>query len=125
MERALQTAELLRGSLNSAAVEPEPCLQVLLQIADSSITYRSRYRRFCRRNSFFNSCWRMRPTPVRSVFSLRLCCTRSTGCRKATGRSGTSTERELALNASDLVRSARMAGLARRDENRNFRSLKN
>ena len=43
MERALQTSELLRCSLGSAAAELEPCLQVLLQIADSSITYRSRY----------------------------------------------------------------------------------
>ena len=43
MERALQTAELLRCSLGSAAAELEPCLQVLLQIADSSITYRTRY----------------------------------------------------------------------------------
>ncbi len=43
MERALQTAELLRSALETAAAEIEPCLQVLLQIADSSITYRSRY----------------------------------------------------------------------------------
>src|SRR5205823_4332994 len=43
MERALQTAELLRSSLHGAAAELEPCLQVLLQIADSSITYRRRY----------------------------------------------------------------------------------
>jgi uncharacterized alpha-E superfamily protein len=43
MERALQTSELLSGSLSSAAAELEPWLQILLQIADSSITYRSRY----------------------------------------------------------------------------------
>ena len=39
MERALQTCELLHRSLESAADVLEPCLQVLLQIADSSITY--------------------------------------------------------------------------------------
>ncbi|HLH30368.1 MAG TPA: circularly permuted type 2 ATP-grasp protein, partial [Terriglobia bacterium] len=43
MERALQTSELLRSSLESAAADMEPCLQVLLQIADSSITYRRLY----------------------------------------------------------------------------------
>src|SRR5262245_43261951 len=43
MERALQTAELVRCTLRSAAIELEPSLQVLLQIADSSITYRRRY----------------------------------------------------------------------------------
>jgi uncharacterized alpha-E superfamily protein len=43
MERALQSAELLRSSFSSAPTELEPFLQVLLQIADSSITYRTRY----------------------------------------------------------------------------------
>jgi uncharacterized circularly permuted ATP-grasp superfamily protein/uncharacterized alpha-E superfamily protein len=43
IERALQSCELLRSSLDSAAAELEACLQVLLQIADSSITYRRRY----------------------------------------------------------------------------------
>src|SRR5688572_26559099 len=38
MERALQAIEMLHSSLDSAA-EIEPCLQVLLQIGDSSITY--------------------------------------------------------------------------------------
>jgi uncharacterized circularly permuted ATP-grasp superfamily protein/uncharacterized alpha-E superfamily protein len=43
MERALQTTDLLSSSLSAADTETEACLQVLLQIADSSITYRSRY----------------------------------------------------------------------------------
>jgi uncharacterized circularly permuted ATP-grasp superfamily protein/uncharacterized alpha-E superfamily protein len=43
LERALHTSELLSSALGSAAPEIEPCLQVLLQIADSSITYRTRY----------------------------------------------------------------------------------
>ncbi len=43
MERALHTSELLRCGLGSAADDIEPCLQVLLQIADSTITYRRRY----------------------------------------------------------------------------------
>lgn len=43
MERALQSAELLRSGLAAAPADIEPYLQILLQIADSSITYRSRY----------------------------------------------------------------------------------
>jgi uncharacterized alpha-E superfamily protein len=43
MERALQTAELLSSGMASAPSDSEPHLQVLLQIADSSITYRTRY----------------------------------------------------------------------------------
>lgn len=43
MERAVQMAELLRSGLTAASAEIEPYLRILLQIADSSITYRSRY----------------------------------------------------------------------------------
>src|SRR4029077_10442634 len=43
LERALQTIDLLHNSLASTIGELGPCLQVLLQIADSSITYRTRY----------------------------------------------------------------------------------
>lgn len=44
MERALQMIELLRGGLVSAPPEDEvQSLETLLQIADSSITYRTRY----------------------------------------------------------------------------------
>ena len=42
MERALQTVDLLRSGLTTALVDTEASLQVLLQIADSSITYRQR-----------------------------------------------------------------------------------
>jgi uncharacterized alpha-E superfamily protein len=43
MERALQMADLLSSGLDAASTDIEPYLQVLLQIADSSITYRSRH----------------------------------------------------------------------------------
>jgi uncharacterized circularly permuted ATP-grasp superfamily protein/uncharacterized alpha-E superfamily protein len=48
MERALQMANLLRSGVAEAPVEIEPYLQILLQIADSSITYRTRYLSFLR-----------------------------------------------------------------------------
>jgi uncharacterized alpha-E superfamily protein len=43
LERALQTADLLLASLAHGPFEFEPSLETLLQIADSSITYRTRY----------------------------------------------------------------------------------
>jgi uncharacterized circularly permuted ATP-grasp superfamily protein/uncharacterized alpha-E superfamily protein len=43
LERALQTAALLRAGLVQAPFEAEPFLETLLHIADSSITYRTRY----------------------------------------------------------------------------------
>jgi uncharacterized circularly permuted ATP-grasp superfamily protein/uncharacterized alpha-E superfamily protein len=43
LERALQTADWLRVGIAQAPFENEPYLELLLQIADSSITYRTRY----------------------------------------------------------------------------------
>jgi uncharacterized circularly permuted ATP-grasp superfamily protein/uncharacterized alpha-E superfamily protein len=43
MERALQMADWLRVGVAQAPFENEPYLELLLQIADSSITYRTRY----------------------------------------------------------------------------------
>jgi uncharacterized alpha-E superfamily protein len=43
MERALQMLELLRVGVATAPFPDDPCLEVLLQVADSSTTYRSRY----------------------------------------------------------------------------------
>jgi uncharacterized circularly permuted ATP-grasp superfamily protein/uncharacterized alpha-E superfamily protein len=43
MERALHTMSLLRSTLTTLSDEPNPVLEALLEIADSSMTYRSRY----------------------------------------------------------------------------------
>ncbi|HZI80821.1 MAG TPA: circularly permuted type 2 ATP-grasp protein [Vicinamibacterales bacterium] len=43
MERALQMIELLRVGVALAPFPDDACLEVLLQVADSSTTYRSRY----------------------------------------------------------------------------------
>lgn len=43
IERALQMIELLRVGVARAAYPDDACLEVLLQVADSSTTYRSRY----------------------------------------------------------------------------------
>jgi len=43
LERALQLSELLRAGLSRAPFDDEPLLGTLLQVTDSSITYRTRY----------------------------------------------------------------------------------
>ena len=43
VERALQMIELLRVGVATAPLPDDACLEVLLQVADSSTTYRSRY----------------------------------------------------------------------------------
>jgi len=43
LERALQLAELLRVAVVEVPPATQPYLQILLQVADSSITYRTRY----------------------------------------------------------------------------------
>ena len=43
LERALQMAELLRAGVAEVLPDVEPYLHILLQVADSSITYRTRY----------------------------------------------------------------------------------
>jgi uncharacterized circularly permuted ATP-grasp superfamily protein/uncharacterized alpha-E superfamily protein len=43
LERALQMAELLRAGVAEVPADAQPYLNVLLQVADSSITYRTRY----------------------------------------------------------------------------------
>ena len=43
LERALQMADLLRAGVVEAPSDAQPYLHILLQVADSSITYRTRY----------------------------------------------------------------------------------
>ena len=43
LERALQMADLLRAGVAEVPPDAQPCLHILLQVADSSITYRTRY----------------------------------------------------------------------------------
>ena len=43
LERALQMADLLRAGIAEVPPDAQPYLHVLLQVADSSITYRTRY----------------------------------------------------------------------------------
>ncbi len=48
IERSVQLVELLRSIVVPIDPENWPSLEMLLEVADSSITYRSRYFMFCR-----------------------------------------------------------------------------
>jgi uncharacterized circularly permuted ATP-grasp superfamily protein/uncharacterized alpha-E superfamily protein len=122
MERGLQTADLVASSLGEAQTEIEGCLQVLLQVADSSITYQTRY-----------------PTAVQTDFVLELLLMneanpRSVGFQTANllhqihrlqenEPADKSPERALAEKALALVRQSRIAELASRDAKGRFAEL--
>jgi len=122
LERGLQTAELVRSTLEAVPSELEPCLQLLLQIADSSITYRRRY-----------------PTVLQLDLVLQLLIAdesnpRSVGFQLATllhqinrlqekEEGQNSAERNLATSALEFVRSSRMEDLSRLDADGVFNEL--
>jgi uncharacterized alpha-E superfamily protein len=116
MERALQTAELLRCSLGSAASELEPCLQILLQIADSSITYRSRYATVLQTELVLQLLLADESNPRSVGFQLAALLHQISRLQESEEANQTSTERELALKALTLIRSSDMADLSRRGD---------
>src|SRR5439155_7840735 len=123
MERALQTSELLRSSLGSAAAELEPCLQILLQIADSSITYRSRYPTVLQTELVQQLLLADESNPRSVGFQLATLLHQIHRLQENEEGNQTSTERELALKAMNLVRSSQMADLSRRGNDGNFPAL--
>ena len=123
MERALQTCELLRRSLDSAAAELEPCLQVLLQIADSSITYRRRYPTALQTPRVLELLIMDESNPRSVAFQLATLLHQIVRLQENEQGAETSPERELALNALNAVRSFDMEEVARRDAHGNFNAL--
>jgi uncharacterized circularly permuted ATP-grasp superfamily protein/uncharacterized alpha-E superfamily protein len=120
MERALQTMELLRTSLRNAS-ELEPTLQVLLQIADSSITYRTRYATVLRTDLVLELLIADESNPRSVGFQLATLLHQIQ--RLQENEEGESTERAAARKALDAVRSARISELAQRDEDGGFGAL--
>ena len=123
MERALQTAELLGSSLSSAASEPEPCLQVLLQIADSSITYRTRYPTVLQADLVLHLLWADESNPRSVGFQLASLLHQMNRLQEKDEGHQISTELELAVKALESVRSSILADLARRDADGTFGAL--
>ena len=122
MERALQMAELLRAAFGSAAAEVEPCLQVLLQIADSSITYRTRYPTVLKKTDLVLQLLMADESNPRSVgFQLATLLHQINRLQEKGLSSESSIERSMA--AVTLVRSSSMAEVSHRDPDGSFPAL--
>jgi uncharacterized circularly permuted ATP-grasp superfamily protein/uncharacterized alpha-E superfamily protein len=123
MERALQTIELLCASLSSAAAELEPCLQVLLQVADSSITYRSRYPTVLQADLVLKLLIADESNPRSVGFQLAGLLHQIHRLQEQEEGSHNTPEYSLALTAVSLVRSSKMEEVSRRDPAGHFPAL--
>jgi uncharacterized circularly permuted ATP-grasp superfamily protein/uncharacterized alpha-E superfamily protein len=123
MERALQTAELLRSSLDSAAADVEPCLHVLLQIADSSITYRRRYPTAVQADLVLGLLIRDESNPRSLAFQVAALSHQIHRLQEREHDSGHSPEQGIVRKVLNSLRSTPMADISRRDPDGGFASL--
>jgi uncharacterized alpha-E superfamily protein len=123
IERALQTSELLRCGLGSAATEVESCLQVLLQIADSTITYRRRYPTTLQTDLVLQLLLVDESNPRSVGFQLASLLHQIHRLQEREEDAERSAERDLALNALYSIRSSSTVEISRRDASGNFSAL--
>jgi uncharacterized circularly permuted ATP-grasp superfamily protein/uncharacterized alpha-E superfamily protein len=123
MERTLQSAELLQSCLASADAELEPCLQILLQIADSSITYRSRYPTVLQADLVLQVLLADETNPRAVAFQLATLVHQITRLQEKDKEVQPSNELEMALSAIELVRAANMTDVSRRNDDGTFPAL--
>ena len=115
MERALHTSELLRSGLGSAADDIEPCLQVLLQIADSTITYRRRYPTTLQTDLVLQLLLVDESNPRSVGFALAALLHQIRRLQQREEDAEHSTEHDLVLKALNAVRSASPIDISQRD----------
>jgi uncharacterized alpha-E superfamily protein len=115
LERALQTLDLLYAGVAEAPADIEPHLQVLLQIADSSITYRARYLSVVRTDLVLELLLTDEGNPRSVAFQLASLLHQIDRLQENDPASRERPERPLALQALNAVRKAQTADLARRD----------
>jgi uncharacterized alpha-E superfamily protein len=123
MERALQMGELLTAGLAAAGNDIEPCLQVLLQIADSSITYRSRYPTTLQTDRVLGLLLVDETNPRSIAFQLATLRHQLTRLQEADDLAVNGLERPLALKLLNSVRESNVSQLARRDQSGRFSAL--
>jgi uncharacterized circularly permuted ATP-grasp superfamily protein/uncharacterized alpha-E superfamily protein len=112
VERAAQTADLLIAGISKAPTEVEPYLQVLLQIADSSMTYRTRYLSILRTDLVLQLLLADETNPRSVRFQLATLLHQIDRLQEQDEMSQRLVERPLALKALDLVRLANLAELS-------------
>lgn len=123
MERALQTSELLRSSLDSAAADVEPSLHVLLQIADSSITYRRRYPTVVQTDLVLELLVADESNPRSVSFQLATLQHQILRLQEQEEGAEHSPERQLVIKLLNTIHSTPMTDIARRDRGGNFGAL--
>ncbi len=115
MERTLQMAELLRVCVAQAPFPLEPHLELLLQVADSSITYRSRYLTALRTEYALELLLSDEGNPRSVGFQLAALVQHIENLPQSDSNSGTPIENALAARLLATVREANPDDLAARD----------
>jgi len=125
MERTLQMADLLETAVAKAPAEVESSLQVLLQIADSSITYRTRYLSVLRTDFVLGLLLADEGNPRSLAFQLVSLLHQIDRLQENDPSSRGLLERPVAEKALTAVRSARLADLSKRDAEGRLGELEN
>jgi len=115
VERALQMLELLRVGVALAPFPDDACLEVLLHVADSSTTYRSRYLTSIRTRYVLELLLADESNPRSVAFQLASLHERVTSLPLLEGHDGMQAERDVPLRLLTLVREMNPDDLKRRD----------
>jgi len=128
LERALQTANVLDAALSRAELKDdggdlESCLEVLLQIADSSITYRTRHLTAMRTDYVLELLLADEANPRSVAFQLVALLEQIQHLPGRDTDDSASPEEKLISKALGAIRQAWMEDLARRDDEGNLSAL--
>lgn len=123
LERALQTLDLLSSGVAEAHRDVEPYLQVLLQIADSSITYRARFLSVVRPDLVLQLLLADEGNPRSVAFQLVSLLSQVDRLQEDDPSSRDLLERPLALQALTAVRNAPPDDLFHMDEEKRLPQL--
>ena len=115
IERALQMIELLRVGVARAAYPDDACLEVLLQVADSSTTYRSRYLTAIRTRFVLDLLLTDESYPRSVLYQLTTLVDRIEGLPALDMPGMPVRERAIAMRLRSLVNDASVDELKRRD----------
>jgi len=115
IERALQMIELLRVGIATAPYPDDACLEVLVQVADSSTTYRSRYLTSIRTRFVLELLLTDETYPRSIAYQVAALIDRLDALPQPELGGAPVPERTVAQRLRQLVRGARLDELKRRD----------
>lgn len=115
MERGLQMLALLRVGVATAPYPDDACLEVLLQVADSSTTYRSRYLASIRTGYVLELLLADESNPRSVAFQVATLLERVHDLPRHDAEDAARPEQAIAMRLVDLARGARIDDIKRRD----------